>query len=378
MTTTEPVQEPDLSTSSENKGDMTIGSGNERRICQGRCSSRRNDVDGEGFLYRWMPRWSPTSAKLLEKAEQKILECLTVPYESFFVEIDDGENKIRTLKMNPSNSTKTPYVLVHGFASGVALWVMNLEELSADRPLYAIDVMGFGRSSRPKFPFGPEAAEAEFVRSIEEWRKALGLEQIIPVGHSLGGFLSSAYSLAHPERVKHLVLLDPWGVVKKDEEKIEMPYWARIIGTIVLSFNPLSTIRAAGPLGPYLIKKARGETVGRKFSSLFNDDRVTQYIYHCNAQYPAGEQAFKDISMQVGWARNALEDRIGELPADIPISMIYGSRSWMDFTGGNLVKQLRRNSRVDVRIIKGADHHVYADKSGQLNTLINTLCKDST
>lgn len=104
-----------------------------------------------------------------------------MPYESFFVEIDDGENKIRTIKMNPSNSTKTPYVLVHGFASGVALWVMNLEELSADRPLYAIDVMGFGRSSRPKFPFGPEAAEAEFVRSIEEWRKALGLEQIIPV-----------------------------------------------------------------------------------------------------------------------------------------------------------------------------------------------------
>lgn len=67
----------------------------------------------------------------------------------------------------------------------------------------------------------------------------------------MGGFLSSAYSLAHPERVKHLVLLDPWGVVKKDEEKIEMPYWARIIGTIVLSFNPLSTIRAAGPLGTH-------------------------------------------------------------------------------------------------------------------------------
>ncbi|XP_054763918.2 1-acylglycerol-3-phosphate O-acyltransferase ABHD5-like [Lytechinus pictus] len=378
MTTTESVQEPDLSSSSDKKREMTIENGNERQICQRSCSLRRND-DGEGFFYRWMPRWSPTSAKLLEKAEEKILGCLTVPYKSFFADIDGGVNKIRTLKMNPSNSTKTPYVLIHGFASGVALWVMNLEGLAVNRPVYAIDVMGFGRSSRPKFPFGAEAAEAEFVRSIEEWRKSVGLEKMILIGHSLGGFLSSAYSLAHPERVKHLVLLDPWGVVKRDEEeKLELPYWARIVGTIALSFNPLSTIRAAGPLGPYLIRKARGETVGRKFSSLFSDDRISQYIYHCNAQYPAGEQAFKDISMQVGWARNPLEDRIGELPAHIPISMIYGSRSWMDFTGGSLVKQLRPNSRVDVRIIKGADHHVYADKSGQLNELINSLCKDSS
>lgn len=50
-------------------------------------------------------------------------------------------DKIWTLSLN-EESNKTPIVLLHGLASGVALWVLNLDSFAAVRPVYAIDVLG--------------------------------------------------------------------------------------------------------------------------------------------------------------------------------------------------------------------------------------------
>jgi len=82
------------------------------------------------------------------------------------------------------------------------------------------------------------------------------LERFILLGHSMGGFLSSAYALKYPERVAHLVLADPWGYPKKPEnpeelvpEKARNSYRFRAISAIGQKVNALSIVRGAGPYG---------------------------------------------------------------------------------------------------------------------------------
>ena len=97
--------------------------------------------------------------------------------------------------MNEGQTNKVPLVLVHGMGGGIGLWAQNIDTLARDRPLYAFDLLGFGRSSRPVFSKKPEIAEEEFVESVEEWRSEMKIDKMILVGHSLGAYVAGSYSI---------------------------------------------------------------------------------------------------------------------------------------------------------------------------------------
>ena len=167
-----------------------------------------------------------------------------------------NEHRIWTLIFNPEAQSprKVPLVLVHGFGGGVGLWAMNFDALSQNRTVYAFDMLGFGRSSRPQLSSDPVEAEEQFVDAIEQWRDQIGLGKFVLLGHSLGGFLASSYAIKYPSRIQHLILADPWGFpVKPTEDNINrhVPVWVKFLGAVLSPFNPLAGLRAAGPWGKY-------------------------------------------------------------------------------------------------------------------------------
>lgn len=123
-------------------------------------------------------------------------------------------------------------VLVHGYAASLGLFFENYDALSSipGVKIHAIDLLGFGFSSRPPFPKLPCATKDDiyqvedwFIDSLEEWRKRRGINRFVLVGHSFGGYLSCAYARKYnklvsdetltPQRlIEKLVLLSPVGV----------------------------------------------------------------------------------------------------------------------------------------------------------------------
>uniref|UniRef100_A0A8C5QSZ7 1-acylglycerol-3-phosphate O-acyltransferase ABHD5 n=1 Tax=Leptobrachium leishanense TaxID=445787 RepID=A0A8C5QSZ7_9ANUR len=302
-------------------------------------------------------------------------ECIKSPYSKELLLISDG-NRIWTLSFVHTTSNKTPIVLLHGFGGGVGLWALNFDALCKDRSVYAIDMLGFGRSSRPPFDENAERVEAQFIMSIEDWRCALDLEQMILLGHNLGAYLASAYSLKYPSRVKSLILVEPWGFTDRpdnpDEER-QIPIWIKALGAMLSPFNPLAGLRIAGPFGPGLVQRLRPD-FKKKYSSLYDDDTVTEYIYHCNAQAPSGETAFKNMTVSYGWARRPMLQRIDKLHPDIPITVIYGARSCIDGSSGKNLHLVRPNSIVDTVAILGAGHYVFADQPEDFNQKVSEIC----
>uniref|UniRef100_A0A3P8TVR7 (Lyso)-N-acylphosphatidylethanolamine lipase n=1 Tax=Amphiprion percula TaxID=161767 RepID=A0A3P8TVR7_AMPPE len=313
---------------------------------------------------------------LLKTAESKILACIQNDLWARFVTLQ-SQDRIWTLTVtNKTIPPKTPLVMVHGFGGGVGLWIRNLDALSRSRPVYAFDLLGFGRSSRPAFPSDAVKAEEQFVDSIEQWRQSVGLENMILLGHSLGGYLATSYAIQYPSRVSHLILVDPWGFPDrpKTQPQPPAPRWVKAIASVVSLFNPLAVIRAAGPWGPGLVNRFRPD-FKRKFEDLFDDDTMTEYIYHCNAQTPSGEVGFRAMAASLGWAKNPMLERVDQLSPSIPITMLYGAQSWVDSSSGDRVAEIRGQAHTRVLLINQASHHVYADQPEQFNKVVENICK---
>jgi len=314
-------------------------------------------------------KWSPTPEDV-EKAEKKMLSVIKTPYEQKFIEF--GEHKINTIKMGQGE----PLVLIHGFGAGIGFWIGNLDFLAKHYTVYAIDLPGFARSSRPdpKTIQTIDDAEKYWTETIDGWAKEVGVDKFHLLGHSLGGYVSACYTMQHPERVKTLILCDGWGVsVKPVDYEQNLSFKAKVLSRLFSIDISLGIVRN---IGPKLISKFRQDLLA-KFGHLHpvapkdeSINAIADYVYHSNSQVPAtGEHLFRLVSLPLGWAARPLYHRLKDIDPSIDISFIYGEYSWIDPNQGIQLEKELDNVK-SVHIIQNSGHHVYIDNLPQFHDSI--------
>ena len=106
-------------------------------------------------------------------------------------------------------------LLTHGFAASSHMYAATVADLSGDHTTITWDIRGHGKSDSPSDP-----AEYSVAASLDDMAgilDAAGADRAVLVGHSLGGYLSLEFTLAHPDRVAGLVLVDTGPGFRKDE-----------------------------------------------------------------------------------------------------------------------------------------------------------------
>lgn len=122
-------------------------------------------------------------------------------YDDRYVEV--GGNRIRYWAEGEGPAV----VLVHGLANSVEFWQYNIAALAAHHRVYALDLLGFGRSDKEIGEFSlPYAADTmvDFLNALEIGRATL-------LGNSMGGAICAQTAVQHPERVERLILVDSAG-----------------------------------------------------------------------------------------------------------------------------------------------------------------------
>ncbi|MEN0105677.1 MAG: alpha/beta hydrolase, partial [Pseudomonas sp.] len=110
-------------------------------------------------------------------------------------------------------------LMIHGFGANKDNWVRFAKFLTKRYHVIALDLPGFGDSSKPdaSYDVGTQAERvAAFVQT-------LGLTKVHVVGNSMGGHIAALYAARHPEQVRSLALFDNAGVTSpKKSELYEM------------------------------------------------------------------------------------------------------------------------------------------------------------
>ena len=110
-----------------------------------------------------------------------------------------------------------PVVLVHGFGASADSWNRFAGKLAKRYRVIAPDLPGWGESTRL------EAASYGYPAQVErlhQFLSALKLGRVHLVGHSMGGFIASAYAARYPDEVITLGLIAPHGMVEPEPSEL--------------------------------------------------------------------------------------------------------------------------------------------------------------
>uniref|UniRef100_A0A7S4IV17 AB hydrolase-1 domain-containing protein n=1 Tax=Vannella robusta TaxID=1487602 RepID=A0A7S4IV17_9EUKA len=274
---------------------------------------RRRMLQGAGILVAITPvflalgfQYRPHSSHSHFEATEKKLLNTHIKENSFTLkDVKISKNQfLHTLVINEGSQDKEKpnLVLMHGWSSGLALWSKNIDQLAKHYNVYAIDLLGFGRSGRPFFPISskatPDQAKSFWVDSFHEWKvECFGNQKIILLGHSLGGFLACTYALEQPEDLQHVILAAPVGIApfiippQKGwfRKSLERLIWD-------CGVTPQAILRSLG-----FFSQRVWDRLGNASNYRGLDKDGWDYLYQAQMGEPSGDRAFMSILTREGW-----------------------------------------------------------------------------
>ena len=102
-------------------------------------------------------------------------------------------------------------ILLHGLGDSLETWAHNIRAFAECHRVYAIDLVGYGRSDKPQATYSGEYV----VRFVNGFMEAKDIHRCTLIGNSMGGGVSLRFVTRFPHKVDKLVLEDSVGFGKE-------------------------------------------------------------------------------------------------------------------------------------------------------------------
>lgn len=265
------------------------------------------------------------------------------------------------------HSDYPPLLLVHGFGASTDHWRKNISALSADFDVWAIDMLGFGRSAKPMLEYSGllwQAQLQDFIADVIQ-------RPVILAGNSLGGYASLCVGGNHPEAVAGVVLLNSAGPFSEDRPKPPATMRSAIASTIrTFMLQPLPSWM----LFQYVRQRS---VIRRTLEQVYLDkSAITEQLIQ-DIQRPAFDPGAAQVFASVFKAPSGEKIDVLLQKMTCPLLLLWGEGDpWMNCRERGA--QFRRHYDQVREHFLQAGHCPHDEVPGQVNALIRDWVREVT
>ena len=254
-----------------------------------------------------------------------------------------------------------PVVLMHGFPDSTHLYDRLVPHLAGRRPIVRFDFLGWGRSDKPAgYPYTATNQAGDLAAVVGALDERLGAGPLVLVAHDASGPPAIDWALAHPGRVRTLVLLNTYY------------HWTPALRrppAIALYSTPVvrAAARAIVRRRPDLDRRLYTWQVGKFIQDPAERHLLVPQLYE---QFQPARPAFWRLNDDLPGAVLARRRRIGDLRRfGPPVKVIFGAgdRYLNPHVARNFAALFPHS---ELHLIDGAGHYVQVDQPRQVADLI--------
>jgi len=255
-------------------------------------------------------------------------------------------------------------LFIHGLgSSGYLEWRFTLPVFARSRRVLAPDLPGFGRSAKPRLPYGLRL----FERAVYEYVSAVQGGALDVVGTSMGGRVAIDFALTHPRLVRRLVLVNSLGLGRPRPG----PYYPLVVVPRVGEAVLRGMRGALGGLPPPLLRKAAGRWVGmsvdpeRALGDRYLDD--LREMHEAEGYHEAYLATLRSLVRQDTLNAADLAARLADI--GVPILLVWGADDPL-FPLETARRAHRLVSSSGLAVIKGAGHTPQVERPDAFNQIV--------
>lgn len=261
-----------------------------------------------------------------------------------------------------AGSGEKTLLFIHGLSSNLQAWNKNISALKENFKCIALDLPGYGKSTKNH----PAYSLTDYADFLHKFIDQKDLQNVVIIGHSMGGQIAIHTVLAAQDKFESLVLVAPAGIE---------------------TFSAEEAMIMKASYTPAMVENSTPEQIRSNFKMNFHS-------FPEDAEFMVEERiAMKDADDMKIYSRVVVNnihamldepviDRLEEIK--IPVLMIYGKNDLLipnkyfhpsqDIS--SLVKDAEeRISGLEVKLIKEAGHFVNFERPNEVNKEIGQFLK---
>jgi pimeloyl-ACP methyl ester carboxylesterase len=249
-----------------------------------------------------------------------------------------------------------PVVLIHGFGPGASSyeWRKNIDTLSEQFRVYALDLLGFGLSDRPAIDYDSET----YTDLLNDFIREVVGKPAIVIAHGL----TSAYVLAaayrRPQLFERLVLVAAPAVILQESYPGPLnAIWKSVLRAPIVGQFIYNLLTSRSAIRGYY------DNQGFHNPGLITDELV-EYIYTTAHQPNSRHAAAAFLSNYLHLDAHEALSRL-----QVPVVAIWGREGLL--TPAEVSEAFKRvNPRIDVRILDKATLQLQDEQAAQFNNVL--------